>query len=86
MKNTCSFEYLANQISELKDFFLSKKQKLETLLPARDKVDIPVGEHVEEVNLMDYEPRQGGSGRKEAYDEDSDDDQGAGPRVQCAHQ
>lgn len=50
-------------------------------------MEIPTGEHVEEVNLMEYSPREGGghSHRGEAYHEDDDDD-GAGPRVQCAHQ
>ena len=30
-------------------------QLLEKLLPPRHKVDVPTGEHVEEVNLTDYE-------------------------------
>ncbi len=71
-------------------------QTLQTLLPQRPKVEIPQGEHVEEVNLMDHESHdhRGGGGaegpRREAYD--SDDEEGAGSggmggqRVQCAHQ
>lgn len=70
---------------------------LEGLLPPRAKVEIPKGEHVEEVNLMEYEKHdhRGGEGaegpRREAYD--SDDEEGGsshggmgGQRVQCAHQ
>nr|KAG5712990.1 hypothetical protein BaRGS_021784 [Batillaria attramentaria] len=64
-------------------------QQLETLLPKRPHVDIPEGEHVEEVNLVDYEDTRDSSrgARSEAYHEDDDDDMGGhGPRVQCAHQ
>ena len=63
-------------------------QQLEALLPARVDVKLPTGENVMEVDLMDYEPNQHGShDRREAYDEDDDEDHmGAGPRVQCAHQ
>ena len=57
-------------------------------------MEIPTGEHVEEVMLTDFDPREkrggGGSGGRhggEAYHEDDDDDgDGHGPRVQCAHQ
>ncbi len=65
-------------------------QTLETLLPPREKIEIPTGEDVEEVSLSDYDPRGGSSGgrRMEMYDDDDgeDDENGAGPRVQCAHQ
>ena len=63
-------------------------QLLETYLPAREKVEVPTGEHVEEVNLHDYDPRtdRGGSRGGEAYHEDSDSEEAGGPRVQCAHQ
>ena len=63
-------------------------QQLEALLPARVDVKLPTGENVMEVDLTDYEPNQHGShDRREAYDEDEDEDHmGAGPRVQCAHQ
>lgn len=48
---------------------------------------IPEGEHVEEVSLMDFDPRQGGSGHGgEVYDEDDDHDHPGASRVQCAHQ
>ena len=57
------------------------------MLPARPKVTIPTGENVEEVSLMEFDPRdQRGRGAREAYNEDSDDEGMGGPRVQCAHQ
>ncbi|XP_076470499.1 dnaJ homolog subfamily A member 2-like [Babylonia areolata] len=64
----------------------AKLKELESLLGKRPVVELPEGEHVEEVNLVDFDGTQeGGSGRGEAYHED-DDDAGPGPRVQCAHQ
>ena len=62
-------------------------QKLESFLPARKAVEIPTGEHVEEVNMMPFDARSQNSSnaRREAYDEDGDEEQG-GPRVQCAQQ
>jgi len=72
-----------------------KIESLEKLLPEREKVDVPVGDNVEEVHLMDYDPKtqsgSGGRGGREAYhDDDDDDDEGmhghGGPGVQCAHQ
>lgn len=59
------------------------------MLPPRQKVDIPKGEHVEEVDMMDQDAvKSSGGARAEAYDEDSDDEGGmpGGQRVQCAHQ
>ena len=66
-------------------------QKLEKLLPSRPKLTIPEGEHVEEVNLVDFDETRGsgGAGRSEAYHSDDDDDGMpgmGGQRVQCAHQ
>jgi DnaJ family protein A protein 2 len=62
-------------------------QKLEKLLPQRPKIEIPSGEDVEEVNLVEFEESRGHGSRREAYDDDDDDDHhGHGPRVQCAHQ
>ncbi|XP_045193961.1 dnaJ homolog subfamily A member 2-like [Mercenaria mercenaria] len=65
-------------------------KKLEKILPARPKFEMPEGEHVEEVNLMEYDDtRSSGGGRREAYhDDDDEDDDGmpGGQRVQCAHQ
>ena len=64
-------------------------QELETLLGKRPEVEMPEGEHVEEVNLVDYDDTRdsnlGGRGG-EAYHEDDDEMGGHGPRVQCAHQ
>lgn len=60
-------------------------------MPTRPKFEMPEGEHVEEVNLVEFdETRSGSGGRREAYhdDEDEDDESGmpGGQRVQCAHQ
>ena len=81
-----------HQLNITNDLFVCG-QMLETLLPPRKNDDIPVGEHVEEVMLSDYEPRRdgaGGAGRRgEAYDEDEDEDDemgGGGTRMQCAQQ
>ncbi|XP_046542388.1 dnaJ homolog subfamily A member 2-like [Haliotis rubra] len=64
----------------------AKLKELETLLPVREKVDIPIGDHVEDVDLVNFEDTRGSDGRRgEAYDEDDDEDH-HGPRVQCAHQ
>ncbi|BFZ12603.1 hypothetical protein BsWGS_15642 [Bradybaena similaris] len=67
-----------------------KLKVLETLLPPRPHVEIPSGEHVEEVNLIEFDGSKsfGGSGsRVEAYHEDGDDEgQGGHPRMQCQHQ
>lgn len=60
-------------------------QALEKLLPPRPKVELPMGDHVEEVTLSDYDGHANDGSRREAYDEDDDDDH-HGPRVQCAHQ
>lgn len=66
-------------------------QMLESLLPARPKIKAPAGDHVEEVNMIDFDPTTDGAGRSrrgEAYDEDADEDED-GPgvqRVQCANQ
>jgi len=62
-------------------------KKLESILPKRPHVDIPKGEHVEEVHMIDFHTtksahndRQGH--RREAYDAgDSDDEGGVHPGV-----
>lgn len=63
---------------------------LESLLPARPTASVPTGEHVEEVNMIDFDSTSDASGRSrrgEAYDEDDDDEDGPGvQRVQCANQ
>ncbi len=70
-------------------------EKIEALLPARPAFVPPEGEHVEEVDLHDYEAsdrREGGSGSRgggsgsNAYDSDDEEGGHGGPGVQCAHQ
>ena len=70
---------------------MSFLQTLETLLPPRPRTEIPTGEDVEEVNLVDFDSTRGFGGpsgsRSEAYDDDDDEDgPGGNPRMQCAHQ
>ncbi|XP_014670879.1 PREDICTED: dnaJ homolog subfamily A member 2-like isoform X2 [Priapulus caudatus] len=58
--------------------------ELEAMLPPRPQFIMPTGEHMEEVNLHDYNPHdERGSGRTDAYHED-EEESGAG--VRCAHQ
>ncbi|CAL1528068.1 unnamed protein product [Lymnaea stagnalis] len=63
---------------------------LETLLPPRPRTEIPTGENVEEVNLVDFDGSKGFSShgaRSEAYHDDDDEDgHGGNPRMQCQHQ
>ncbi|XP_060518305.1 dnaJ homolog subfamily A member 2-like [Cylas formicarius] len=63
-------------------------RKLEALLPARPVFTMPEGEHVEEADLVDYDPNERdhhGRHRGEAYA--SDDDEHAGMQgMQCVHQ
>lgn len=61
-------------------------KKLEKLLPPRPKTELPEGEHVEEVNMVEFNEAQQSGHRREAYDEDDDDEMPGGQRVQCAHQ
>jgi DnaJ family protein A protein 2 len=61
-------------------------QELEQLLPPRPTFELPKGEHVEEVDLHEYDPNErsaGMSGRQEAYASDDDERPGG---IQCAHQ
>jgi hypothetical protein len=74
-------------------------KKLEKLLPPRRKIDIPAGENVEEVSMMDFENTKGSSRSQEhghgaSYmrqafgggDDDDDDDEdgpGGAQRVDC---
>uniref|UniRef100_A0A8C7IPL2 DnaJ heat shock protein family (Hsp40) member A2a n=1 Tax=Oncorhynchus kisutch TaxID=8019 RepID=A0A8C7IPL2_ONCKI len=64
-----------------------KLNELEDLLPTRAEAPIVSGD-AEEVDLQDYDVSQGSSGgRREAYNDSSDDEGGHhGPGVQCAHQ
>ncbi|XP_013776656.1 dnaJ homolog subfamily A member 2-like [Limulus polyphemus] len=76
------------------DHFLDEEnlELLEKLLPDRPLSNIPEGEHVEEVDLHDYDPntsRQGSHSRSrisEAYDSDEEGGVHMGPGVQCTHQ
>ena len=72
-------------------FFTDPKllKQLESLLPKREVVEIPKGEHVEEAHMIDFhttksahDDRHGGQ-RREAYEGgDSDDEGGGHPGVQ----
>lgn len=72
-------------------FFFISLQEIEKLLPGRPAFVQPSGEHVEEVDLHDYDASErrdgsGGSGNN-AYDSDDDEGGHGGPAgVQCAHQ
>jgi DnaJ family protein A protein 2 len=62
---------------------------LESLLPERQPAEMPVGEHVEEVDLVELDPahQRTDNHRGEAYHEDDSGDDEPGVRnVQCAHQ
>lgn len=62
---------------------------LEKCLPPRPAFVMPVGEHVEEVSMSEYDPNQksGRRGHSAAYNSDSEDEEGAGPQgVQCRAQ
>ncbi len=71
------------------DIDTKKLPDLEKLLPGRIPVEIP--NNGEEHTLMDIDPsssRRGGRRGDQAYNEDMDDEMGAGGarRVQCASQ
>lgn len=57
--------------------------KLEAYLPPRQEVIIP--DDAEECALQKHDPKLAGRNQRMAYDED-DDEEGHGPRVQCANQ
>ncbi|CAN8001680.1 unnamed protein product [Ixodes pacificus] len=65
-------------------------KEVEALIGDRPSpVHMPTGEHVEDVDLHDYDPSMSGErgGRSEAYHEDAEDHHHrAGPGVECAHQ
>ncbi|KAJ9592232.1 hypothetical protein L9F63_001233, partial [Diploptera punctata] len=65
-----------------------KLKELELLLPPRPSIEMPKGEHVEEVDLHEYDPneRSASSGRQEAYASDDEDHPGGPGGIQCAHQ
>jgi DnaJ-class molecular chaperone len=61
--------------------------ELEKCLPPRPAFVMPIGEHVEEVSMSDYDPnaRSGKKKHSAAYNSDSEDEEGGsgGPGVQC---
>jgi len=64
-------------------------KEIEKLLPGRPAFVQPEGEHVEEVDLHDYDAsdrRDGGSGSNAYESDDEEGGHGGGPGVQCAHQ
>jgi len=63
--------------------------KLESILPPRPQVDIPIGDEVEEVNLVEVDmEREHANSRGRGHSQDahmSDDEEGGhGPHMQCA--
>ncbi|XP_018333900.1 dnaJ homolog subfamily A member 2 [Agrilus planipennis] len=81
--------YVTFDITFPSNHFANERQLkvLESILPPRPQFTMPVGEHVEEVDLHDYDPndRSSHSGRSEAYESD-DEHIHSGPGVQCTHQ
>ncbi|CAH1104467.1 unnamed protein product [Psylliodes chrysocephalus] len=80
--------YISFNIKFPENHFTSESnlKALETLLPPRPAFTMPMGEHVEEVDLHDFDPAEKGShsSRGEAYA--SDDEDHMQPGIQCAHQ
>jgi hypothetical protein len=58
-------------------------------LPTRPKIDIPVGDHVDEVSMIDYEQTKGNNKSKgdsyyrETMEGSEDEDEHGGQRVEC---
>ncbi|XP_023225961.1 dnaJ homolog subfamily A member 2-like [Centruroides sculpturatus] len=83
--------YVKFDVQFPENYFINeeKLKELEMLLPPRSPFEMPIGEHVEEVDLHDYDPStagsSGGGGRSEVYDSDEEEHH-RGPGVQCAHQ
>lgn len=82
--------YIKFEVQFPENHFIDEEslKELERLLPERVPFQMPIGEHVEEVDLHDYDPStasSSGGGRSEAYDSD-DEEHHRGPGVQCAHQ
>lgn len=60
---------------------------LERFLPPKPEFVMPSGEHVEEVDLHEYDRNtQRSSGRSEAYASDDDEQMHGGSGLQCTHQ
>ncbi|XP_072393386.1 dnaJ homolog subfamily A member 2-like [Diabrotica undecimpunctata] len=80
--------YISFDVKFPENHFTSENnlKALETLLPPRSLFTMPIGEHVEEVDLQEVDPTdKGHSSRGEAYASD-DEEQTHGPGLQCAHQ
>lgn len=79
-----SVEFPENHFADV-----AKIKALELLLPDRPPFEMPIGDHVEEADLHDYDTdaQRGASSshRSEAYDSE-DEDRCRGPGVQCAQQ
>ena len=58
---------------------------LEKCLPPRPAFVMPIGEHVEEVDLSEYDPnaKPGRRAHSQAYNSDSEDEEGGSQGVQC---
>lgn len=71
------------------DHFASeeKLQQLESILPARNPVNIPAGAEVDECDLLTIDPRKHQqSSKRDAYDSDEEEGGAHGQGVQCASQ
>lgn len=60
---------------------------MESILPKRPHVDVPKGEHVEEVSMIDFHTTKSAHDskhgqRREAYDNGDSDDESGQPGVQ----
>ncbi|ODV94208.1 hypothetical protein PACTADRAFT_86425 [Pachysolen tannophilus NRRL Y-2460] len=70
-----------------KNFANEEKLKiLEQVLPPRKKVDIPKNAIVDDVVLVDVDPSKHRTQNRRFADDDYEDEEGAGPGVQCASQ
>ncbi|KAF5275686.1 hypothetical protein FQA39_LY06798 [Lamprigera yunnana] len=81
--------YVTFEVVFPKNHFANEMQlkELENALPPRTPFTMPVGDHVEEVDIHDYDPndKNAAGGRGEAYDSD-DEVVHSSPGVQCAQQ
>ena len=82
--------YITFEVTFPPDGFITNGQceKLENILPPKKRLQIPTGEHVEEVELKPCDAQQNTNGntRREAYEEDDGEHEPSGSRVQCAQQ
>ncbi|CAH2231406.1 dnaJ homolog subfamily A member 2-like [Pararge aegeria] len=80
--------YIRFEVTFPENHFANEEQlkNIESILPPRPVFVMPIGDDVEEVNMMEYTASERGRGREEAYASDDDEHMHAGPGVQCAHQ